>query len=147
MRIRKLLLLAGSFAALFSVLARRATATPFAYVGSSGPNVSVIDTATDTIVTTIPVDAAVGGIVVSPDGSRVYVTPYSIKVIDTATNTVIATVPNFGTTFSPVLSPDGTRLYVLNYPGGSNDILQVIDTASNTTLTTVTIPGNITKIY
>src|SRR4029077_9062285 len=48
--------------------------------------------------------------------------------------------------FSPVVSPDGTRLYVLNYPGGPNDILQVIDTATNTTLTTVTILGNINQM-
>ncbi len=119
-----------------------ASATPFAYVGSNvgGNSVKVIDTATNTVVATVPMDATPGGIAVSPDGSRVYVTPYSIKVIDTATNTVTATIPNLGTTFSPTVSPDGTRLYVSNYVcGGCSNIVQVIDTATNTQVTTVSV--------
>src|SRR5439155_18587743 len=123
---------------LVAISAASAWATPFAYVGSTAggsPSIKVIDTATDTVVATIPVDTAVGGVAVNPVGSRVYVTPYSTKVIDTATNTVITTIPNLGTTFSPTVSPDGTRLYVLNYTGAY--LLQVIDTATNTQLTTI----------
>ena len=120
--------------------AGRADATPFAYVGSQdggSPSVKVIDTATDTVVATIPVDTAVGGVAVSPDGSRVYVTPYSIKVIDTSTNTVAATIPNLGTTYSPTVSPDGTRLYVgNNVCGGCDHVIQVIDTATSTQVDT-----------
>jgi YVTN family beta-propeller protein len=123
-----------------AVAASPAPATPFAYVGSQAggsPSVKVIDTATDTVVATIPVDTAVGGVAVSPDGSRVYVTPYSIKVIDTSTNTVAATIPNLGTTYSPTVSPDGTRLYVGNFVcGGCDDVIQVIDTATNTQVST-----------
>src|SRR3989442_4392974 len=92
-----------------AVVASRAFATPFAYVGSNvggSPSLKVIDTASDAVVASIPVDVGVGGVAVSPDGSRVYVTPYSIKVIDTATNTVAATISNLRTTFSPVVSPD-----------------------------------------
>ena len=130
---------------LVAISAAPAGATPFAYVGSNvggSASIKVIDTATDTVVATVPMDVAVGGVAVSPDGSRVYVTPYSIKVIDTATNTVTATIPNLGTTFSPRVSPDGTRLYVLNYTGASSDVLQVIDTATNTQVGTVQVGGS-----
>src|SRR5262249_20405546 len=50
-----------------AVAAAPAPATPFAYVGSQAggsPSVKVIDTATDTVVATIPVDTAVGGVAV-----------------------------------------------------------------------------------
>src|ERR1700687_5834557 len=138
MSLRKRVLVAGCLAV---VSAAPSWATPFAYVGSTAGgsrSVKVIDTATDTVVATVPMDVGVGGVAVSPDGSRVYVTPYSIKVIDTATNTVTATIPNLGTTSYPTVSPDGTRLYVLNHTGGG-DVIQVIDTATNTQVDTISV--------
>ena len=55
---------------------------------------SVIDTATNTVTTTIPVGTSFGphGVAVSPDGNHVYVTNAvsTVSVIDTATNTVTA---------------------------------------------------------
>src|SRR5438477_4546604 len=75
--------------------------TPFAYVATVAPsNVVVIDTATNTIVATVPVTGVNHeGVAVNPAGTRVYVTnvapgndPGTVSVIDTATNTVIANV-------------------------------------------------------
>ena len=59
--------------------------------------VSVIDTATNTVIgTPIPVGNSPVGVAVTPDGTRAYVTNQlddTVSVIDTATNTVIATIP------------------------------------------------------
>jgi YVTN family beta-propeller protein len=68
------------------------------YVGNQNSNdVSVIDTATNTVVATIPVGSFPAGIAVTPDGSKVYVAnnvgSNTVSVIDTATNTVSATIP------------------------------------------------------
>jgi len=67
--------------------------------------VSVVDTATNTVVTTVPVGASPLGIAVDPDGTRVYVVNGcgadvtcgftvggTISVLDTASDTVVATI-------------------------------------------------------
>ena len=58
-------------------------------------NVSVIDTASNTVVATVPVGTNLQGVAVTPDGKHVYVTNANslgtVSVIDTATNTVEAT--------------------------------------------------------
>ena len=63
------------------------------YVPNYGSDtVSVIDTATNTVITTIPVGATPWGVAVTPDGSRVYVAnsgDNAVSVIDTISNTVI----------------------------------------------------------
>jgi YVTN family beta-propeller protein len=68
-----------------------------AYVTINFPNtVSVIDTATNTVVATIPVGVGPIGVAITPDGTRVYVTnddSNTVSVIDTATNTVVETIP------------------------------------------------------
>src|SRR5262245_9876713 len=76
-----------------------ASAQPFAYVsnGSDSSNsVSVINTATNTVVATIPVGTTPWGVAITPDGAFAYVANQSsgtASVINTATNTVVATVP------------------------------------------------------
>ncbi|MGI6465206.1 MAG: YncE family protein [Methanobacterium sp.] len=59
-------------------------------------SVSVIDTATNNVTTTILVGTGPIGVAVSPDGTTVYVANYLsnyVSVIDTATNTQTATIP------------------------------------------------------
>ena len=77
-----------------------ALAAPFAYIANSGSNsVSVIDTAAQAVVATVPmgVGAAPYGVAVSTDGTRGINNKdqgaFSVTVIDAASNTVIATVP------------------------------------------------------
>jgi YVTN family beta-propeller protein len=82
---------------LTGLWADTAQAQPFAYISNSGSNtVSVINTATNTVVATVSVGTNPFGVAMTPDGSRVYVTnegSNTVSVIDTATNTVTATVP------------------------------------------------------
>ena len=60
------------------LVATSAGAQPFAYfTNRSDDTVSVIDTATRTIVGTVAVGDFPGGVAVAPDGSRVYVTNQS----------------------------------------------------------------------
>jgi gliding motility-associated-like protein len=123
------------------------TATPvslsYAYIANSISNdVSVINTATNTIVTTIPVGQYPTSLSVSPDGTRVYVTNQrsnSVSVISTASNTVLSTITIAG--FSPnnvVVSPDGLRIYVVNL--NSNNV-SVISTITNSLIATVGVGG------
>jgi YVTN family beta-propeller protein len=103
----------------------------------------VIDTATNTVIATIPVGESPRGVAVTPDGSKVYVTnvelppnPPVVSVIATATNTVIATIPLGGESNGVAVTPDGRKVYVAN--SGSNNVF-VIDTASNLVLAVVSV--------
>ena len=68
-----------------------------AYVANKASgDVSVIDTATNTVVATVPTGGGAHGVAVNPAGTRVYVARTGfddVPVIDTATNMIIATVP------------------------------------------------------
>jgi YVTN family beta-propeller protein len=51
------------------LMARPAEAAPFAYVTNGGSSVSVIDTATNTVVATVGVGSLPFGVAVTPDGN------------------------------------------------------------------------------
>src|SRR5262245_26774401 len=109
--------------ALFLVVfgASPAKAQVNAYVvNSSSASVSVVDTATNTVVATIPVGPIPRAIVVSPDLKFLYVVNSggltgSVSVVDLATNTVIATVPVGTLPIGLVIRPDGAFVYVANH--------------------------------
>lgn len=73
-----------------------AAAQPFAYVANLGSDdVTVIDTASNTVVATIAVGSDPDGVAVSPDGKRVYVSNFgshNVSVIDTERQAVAATI-------------------------------------------------------
>src|SRR5688500_1544666 len=96
--------LSGWFAVLTVVLvvvcsstAPATAAGPFAYIANSlDGTVSVIDTASNSVITTFPVGENPLGVAVNAAGTRVYVTNSGsdeISVIDTMTNAVVATIP------------------------------------------------------
>ncbi len=100
---------------------------------------SVINTATNTVIATITVGTDPGAVAVTPDGARAYVTNSgsgSVSVINTATNTVIATITVGLGPGRVAVSSDGTRAYVTN---SGSDSVSVIDTATNTVTATITV--------
>ena len=121
------------------LLAAQATAATLAYVTNPGSNtVSVIDTATNTVVgSPISLGHSPGRIAMTPDGARAYVayvTPNfndsGVLVISTSSNTVTATIPIAGACADGVaVHPDGTRVYVADV---CNGVIQVVNTATNT---------------
>jgi YVTN family beta-propeller protein len=118
-----------------------AQAAPFAYITqSSADTVSVVDTATNTVIATVPVGDFPFGVAVTPDGASVYVANEAsgtVSVIDTASNTVTATVDG-GAAQGVAVTPDGAFVYVANL---DSDTVSVIATASNTVIATVTVGG------
>ena len=86
-----------SFAVLMSLAVGVAQAQPFAYVTNQNDNnVSVINTASDVNLGTIPVGTGPRGLAIDSMGKRVYVANLSsndVTVIDASTLTAIATVP------------------------------------------------------
>jgi YVTN family beta-propeller protein len=82
----------------YVTLSTGALAAPFAYVGrstSTDDSVVVIDTATNTVVATIPIDAPAMSVAVSPSGRYAYVAHWlddHVSVIDLTTNRVISRI-------------------------------------------------------
>jgi YVTN family beta-propeller protein len=70
-----------------------------AYVTNGADNtVSVIDTASNTVMTTIQVGQSPNAVSITPDGAYAYVTNQlddSVSVLDTSSNTVVSTIPGF----------------------------------------------------
>lgn len=156
----------GIIALVLLMLVSSADAAPFAYVTSPNNNsVTVIDTATNIVKTTVPVVGDPHEIAASSDGTKVYVingvnnnNDYTISVIDTSTNTVTAiplstykdttaaTVINTGVTSASAsgiaVSPNGKKIYVANNlrvqgNRGTKEVgnVLVIDTDTKTTAT------------
>src|SRR5215472_14476590 len=104
-------------------------------------NVTVIDTTTNKVVTTIDVGLAPAGVAVTPDGRKVYVANRAVSgtvsVIDAATNTVSATIAVGSNPVGVAIKPDGSKVYVGNK--GRHSTLSVIDTATNAVSGTITV--------
>jgi len=125
LRISGLLTIAGF--ALTGFLGSAQSHAQNAYVtNSDGALVSVIDTATNTVIASIP--SPVGGqplyAAVTPDGTKVYVAnsgANTVSVIATATNTVTATIPVDNSATAVAVAPDGSKVYVTGWtnPSGS----------------------------
>ena len=95
------------------------SAEPFAYVTNQSSNsVSVIDTATNQVVATIPAGQKPAGVAAIPHGRRVYVSNpegKNISVIDTESRTVIQTVAVGESPLGIAAHPDDTRVYVADW--------------------------------
>jgi YVTN family beta-propeller protein len=115
-------------------------AAPFAYVTNSvSSTVSVIATATNTVVATVPGFSLPREVAITPDGTHAYVTNQSantVSVIATATNTVVATVLVEFQPIAVAITPNGTHAYVTNAISNS---VSVIATATNTVVTNVQV--------
>lgn len=123
---------------IFSAAMSTTHAQTRAYVSNTNDNtVSVIDTATNTVIATIPVDSPFD-VAITPDGTRVYVVNASdtVTVIDTATNTVIATILAGSHAHAIAFTPDGSLAYVTSF---FTDTVLVVETVTNTVVDTVPV--------
>ncbi len=106
-----------------------------------GGTVSVVDTARHEVTQTIDLGpgAKPVGIVVSPDGARIWVANGSadaVVAIDAGTRRPQATIPVGKRPWGLGLAPDGRRLYAAN---GQSDDVSVIDTATAQVVATVPV--------
>ena len=109
-----------------------AAGAPKAYVGLFQDDaVAVLDTAQNKLLGTIAVPKGPHGLVVTPDGRKVYVSSdgaSTVSVIDTATDRVVASIDVGANPHGLAVSGDGSRVLVLGW--GSNRAL-VIDTVTD----------------
>ena len=102
-----------------------------------GTAVSVINTSTNTLSTTITVGTSPFGVAMTPDGTKAYVTNYiddTVSVINTATGLVSATITVGNDPAGVAITPNGAFAYVAN---GGDGTVSVINTATNAVITTI----------
>lgn len=112
-------------------------------INSQSGSVSVINVATNMVLTTIQVGGGgSGGIAVTPDGDRVYVlNGGTVSVIDTATNMVepgITPTETFYPTGQPniggaaiAMTPDGTLAFIPIFINNPFSLVSVVNSADN----------------
>ena len=126
-----------------SVLAMfAAIATAFAILSvMTLPGPASAITPSQTAVTSITVGTNPYGVVVSPDGSSVWVTNQiseTVSRVDTATNAVTSSITVGANPWGVVVSPDGSSVWVTNQGSGT---VSRIDTATNA-VTSITVGAN-----
>lgn len=102
--------------------------------------VSVISTATNTIIATVPVGLRPEGVAVTSDGKKAYVANSfsgTVSVIDTSTNTVTTTINVGGEPHGVAVNPEGAEVYVTRWD--TPFVVSVIDTATNTVTASVNV--------
>ena len=117
------------------------------YVGNGGGGITEINTANNSVIATAPFPNNANGVVVSPDGRRIYASNRDVgqvTVFDVATNVPIKVIPvgNGNDNLGLAISPDGTLVYVANQFSGT---VTVVATATNTVVQT--IPTGIEPIW
>lgn len=121
-------------------------AGPKAYVGNfSDSTVTVIDTATGTVVATVPVSTGPHGMAITPDGRIAYVSgdgASTVTAIDTATDKVAQTIEVGKSPHGVALTPDGRTLLVGVY---GDDRVAFVDVATQKVVGTAAVakPHNI----
>lgn len=130
---------------LTALISGQALAQPYAYIPNrESDDLSIIDSATNTVVNTIPLTGSDGPVAIGfhPSGSTAYITSVyndSLTVLDIASLTS-STVPLPGVDFpySIAIHPSGTRAYVI---GNSNNAVGVIDLTTNPISVITTVGG------
>ena len=108
------------------------SAAPKAYIGLFKDDaVAVFDTASEQVAKTIQVPSGPHGIVVTPDGGRVYVSSdgaSTVSVIDTSTDEIVDSIEVGKTPHGLAITPDGSRVLVAGF--GTDRVLS-IDTSTD----------------
>jgi YVTN family beta-propeller protein len=119
---------------------------PKAYLGLFKDNaVAVLDTATNRVLTTIPVPAGPHGLVVTQDGRWVYVSSdgdSKVSVIDTSTDQVVKSIEVGQSPHGLAITPDGSLVLVADF--GTSQVV-FINTTNNQVIGQVSVasPHNI----
>ena len=112
-----------------------------AYVGVFKDDaVAVIDTTSNRVIRTIPVPKGPHGLVMTPDGRKVYVSSdgaSTVSVIDTISDQVVSSIDVGPNPHGLAMSSDGRRLLVMAF--GANQAM-VIDTTSDRILSHIPVP-------
>jgi YVTN family beta-propeller protein len=121
----------------------------FAYIANRAAGVvTVVDTAIDKVVATIPVpDGPPQYLAFAPDGKRLYVSVFNdpdrsineVAVLDSRTNTVLTKIKVGTRPFALNVTPDGSQIYVPNHDSGT---VSVIDTATNSLVADIPVKPN-----
>ena len=111
---------------------------------ADGNTVEIIDTATNSLVATVPgVGPNANAVTIAPNGILGYTANYSpnltsgsVSVFNTTTNSVVATVPVSFAAGNVTVTSDNALAYV----SGTGSTIAVIDTSTNTVKSTFSIP-------
>lgn len=128
-------------------LAIHPSGTPLYAVDRGTDQVHVVDPATLTVTTSVPVGDDPWGIDITPDGSLVFVAnedSSNVTVIDTTTNSVVQTIP-LAADADPRdvdINSAGTLAYVPNGSVAGDDGVYVIDTATWAIVDIITVSGD-----
>ena len=118
-----------------------AAAAPKAYVGLFKDNaMAVLDTGTNRVQATIPVPQGPHGIVITPDGRKVYVSSdgaSTVSVIDTQTDTIVKSIEVGPNPHGLAISADGCEVLVSAF--GTNQAL-LIDTRTDQIVQRLPVP-------
>jgi YVTN family beta-propeller protein len=103
------------------------------YVSNGGGGITEINSANNSVIATAPFPNNANGVVVTPDGRRIYATNRDVgqvTVFDARTNVPLAVIPvgNGNDNLGLAISPDGELVYVANQMSGT---VTVIDTRTN----------------
>ena len=122
-------------------VSQAATTAPKAYIGLFKDNaVAVYDTATNSVMKTIPIPTGPHGLVVTPDGRWVYASSDGdsvVSLIDTSTDTVVNAIDVGQTPHGLAITPDGSRVLVAGF---GTDSVEAIDTSSNQVVWQTPVP-------
>jgi YVTN family beta-propeller protein len=118
-----------------------AAAAPKAYVGLFKDNaIAVLDTGPNHVQGTIPVPQGPHGIVITPDGRKVYVSSDGasiVSVIDTQTDTIVKSIEVGPNPHGLAISSDGREVLVGAF--GTNQVL-LIDTSTDQIVKRLPVP-------
>ena len=116
-------------------------AAPKAYIGLFKENaVAVLDTGENRVTGTVPVPPGPHGLVVTPDGRKVYVSSdgaSTVSVIDTVTDRVVGSIEVGANPHGLAMSRDGRQLLVAGF--GTNQAL-IVDTATDRVVGRIAVP-------
>jgi YVTN family beta-propeller protein len=118
-----------------------AMAAPKAYVGLFKDNaIAVLDTGTNQLQGTIPVPQGPHGIVMTPDGRKVYVSSdgaSTVSVIETQTDKIVRSIEVGPNPHGLAIAPDGRQVLVGAF--GTNQVL-LIDTSTDQIVQRLPVP-------